>query len=582
MGYGAKGSLAGGPSVLSTAAPSSHNRSVDSLGGLSVLSHCSKGPKWGFGGAPRFKWMEDKHNAEKLKKSTSSPALVDGNAAKTKAEIVAQTLTAEPENSEEKPGQSLDANVDAEENEDEAGILPDIATLTPKRKKTQDFKIGCGVPRLEGSKDRFLDPREHAKSPRAKSYGPAQTIAEGTAPCFPHSPKFSFGGGNSRAPDSEPAIQPTVKPRNESNGATAALANRRSKRKVMCRGFGSAPRCQVKGGPMELPISPGPAVYDLTRECDKVPEWSSKSRIPWGHRTGSRSTLINPTASDAGPGEYTADHPFQSSAPPPKILHVFKGIPDSRRDYPAAGTYEVRKDIGADKKFQYSFGTGSRPNMFKGTCSPGHVYDPTLKGVDPEPRSASWGTAERRHISDTVDPDEPPGPGAHTIRREYKATDKPSAGLPRDEKQFRKMGGMGPLGFPGPGDYAIPSDRLGKPVGLHLPLKEYRENYPAGTDYDPSFALTNPTPLEPRPMHRTAPRKSPFDVAESGSSGAAEALLKRALAQVGGDAVKPDKDAMPKFASSTPKWSFSPKRPPKNNVERDHGKTMYGSPSSFG
>lgn len=526
--------------------------------------------------------MEDKHNAEKLKRSISSPALVDGTPAKTKAEIVAQTLAPEPENSEEKPAQSLDAKAIAEESEEVEGVLPDVATLSPKPKKMQSFKLGGSVPRLEGSKDRFIDPQEHAKSPRPKSYGPAQTIAEGTAPCFMHSPKYSFGGGNSRAPDTEAALQPTVKLRSESGGASAALANRRSKRKVMSRGFGSAMRLQLKGGPMELPISPGPAVYDLAREGDKVPEWSSKSRLPWGHRTSGRSALINPTASDAGPGEYTADHPFQASAPPPKILHVFKGIPDSRRDYPPAGTYEVRKDIGTDRKFQYSFGTGSRPNMFKETCSPGHVYDPTLRGIDPDPRSASWGTAERRHISDTVDPDEPPGPGAHTIRREYKATDKPSAGLPRDEKQFRKMGGMGPLGFPGPGDYAIPSDRLGKPVALHLPLEQHRDNYPAGTDYDPRLVLTSPAPEEPRPMHRTAPRKSPFDVAEGGSSGAAEALLKRALAQVGGDAVKPDKDTMPKFASSTPKWSLSPKRPARDHTDRDHGKTLYGSQSSFG
>jgi len=141
---------------------------------------------------------------------------------------------------------------------------------------------------------------------------------------------------------------------------------------------------------------------------------------------------------------------------------------------------------------------------------------------------------------------------------------------------------MGPLGFPGPGDYAIPSDRLGKPVGLHRPLEEHGPNYPAGTDYDPKLVLTNPAPIEPRPMHRTAPRKSPFDVAEGGSSGAAEALLKRALAQVGDNAVKQDKDTMPKFSSSTPKWSLSPKRPSRDHTDRDHGKTLYGSVSSFG
>lgn len=528
--------------------------------------------------------MEDKHKADQLKKSASSPALSDGNALKTKAETVAQIPAPDPENNEEKLEETLDALFLAEDSEDAAAMMPDVDTLTPKHKAAQGFKLGGGVPRLEGSKDRFLEPKEHAKSPRPKSYGPAQTMAEGTAPSFAHSPKYSFGGGKSRAPDSQPnPFSSNAKSLTAStSGAEASLANRRSKRKVMSRGFGTAVRLQVKGGPMELPISPGPAVYDLARDGDKVPEWSSKSRVPWGVRSGGRTALINKTASDVGPGEYTADHAFQASAPPPKILHVLKETPDLRRDYPAAGHYEVKTKMGATDSFRYSFGTGSRPNMFKGTLGPGPVYDPTLKGVDPDPRSASWGTAERRHITDLVDPDEPPGPGAHTIRKEYKATDKPSAGLPKDEKQFRKIGGLGPPGIPGPGEYAIPSERLGKPIALHLPLEQRHENFPAGTDYDPKLSLTNPAPEEPRPMHRTAPRKSPFDVAESGSSGAAEALLKRALAQVGGDAVKPDKNAMPKFLTSTPKWSFNPKRPAKERGDRDLGQTMYGPVSSFG
>jgi len=119
---------------------------------------------------------------------------------------------------------------------------------------------------------------------------------------------------------------------------------------------------------------------------------------------------------------------------------------------------------------------------------------------------------------------------------------------------------------------------LGNQISLHLPLAMKEEILPSATDYDPKFTLTMRQETQPRPMHRTAPRKSPFDVEEGGSQGQAEAMLKRAMA--GGEgAVKKEKEE-PKFHTSTPSWSMCPKRPVK--VRDDWGATLYGPTSSMG
>eukprot|EP00440_Ansanella_granifera_P013809 gb/GFBE01015006.1/.p1 GENE.gb/GFBE01015006.1/~~gb/GFBE01015006.1/.p1 ORF type:complete len:574 (+),score=76.34 gb/GFBE01015006.1/:1-1722(+) len=573
MTKSSKGLLAAGPSVDSTAVPS--QRSVDSLSQLSVLSHCSKGPRYGFGGAPRFKWMEERFKADQLKKSASSPAL-GGSGGTAMVEIAGPSHMMENEDAE-----VADAPYPEEpaEEEEEEQIQHAVTVVSPKRDLEQTYPLGRGcVPRFDGSLDRCLSPRQHAGEPRPKSYGPAQTIGEGTAACFLHSPKYSFGGGKSRVADLEEGAPKMVKAYS-ATGDLSSLKNRRSKRKNMSRGFGCAARLQVKGGPFEMPISPGPAAYELAREGDKVPDWASSSRLPWGVRTGGRSSLKVPVASDVGPGEYTAEHPFKAAGPSPKIGQTFKGAPDSRKDYPAAGTYDIKSTVGS--AVSYSVGPGQRAPLFRATCSPGPVYDPSLKGVSPDVHGASWGTSERVHFSDVLDPDEPPGPGAHNVRREYRASDKPSTGLPRDEKQFRKMGGMGPLGVPAPDHYGpLPGKRLGKQIPIGLPLEPHQELTPAGTDYDPKFVLTKPASKEPKPLCRTAPRKSIFDVSEGGSSGAAEALLKRALQQVA--APKPDKNEAPKFHSSTPSWSMSARRPQKSRADQDLGATMYGAFSSIG
>jgi len=112
--------------------------------------------------------------------------------------------------------------------------------------------------------------------------------------------------------------------------------------------------------------------------------------------------------------------------------------------------YTLRSSLCADTP-SYSVGAGNRPEMNKGVVSPGPAaYNPKADICFEYSPLMSFNKSTRQHFCELIDPDEPPGPGAHTVRRDPKPTDKPSAGMPKDIK-MRKVDGMGPEG-PGPGD----------------------------------------------------------------------------------------------------------------------------------
>jgi len=590
MGLSKNEKLVAGPSMVSTTATF---RSVDSVATLSVLSAATSGPKWGFGGAPRFKHLEPKAKAKPAQHSASSPALLANMKEPTNSTEKSSTgkQSKATEKEQEQENEPEVSAVAVEEEQQDAEDEGDFDVMPRMAQTAYGQYFGDCVARFDGSNDRFKPLREHAAEPRAKSYQPARTIGESTAPSLHHAPLWSFGGGKSRMADMEQEDVPLEVDTQRSRTAHAeskralSLSLRKPKRKNMCRGFGSQVRCQVRGGAMEIQLrpSPGPAAYQLQREGDPTPDWSASSRIPWGHRSATRSQMINVTASDVGPGEYTADHPFQASSPTPKFGQTASDLLDPRRKFPGP-KYDLGTTMGTG--LQFSMGPGQRTKLGGETVSPGPVYNPTLKGVIANPRAAPWGsyTSERAHPCDGVDPDEPPGPGAHNIAKVYKATDKPSTGLPRDEKQFRKIGGRGPEGFPSPGDYPLPQHRLGKPIGLHLPLEPLQGlQVPACTDYDPKLDFAYTKAPEPKPLHRTAPRKSIFDMSSGGSAGAAELLLQRALKATGNAGPKKEEE-MPTFGAGSLKYSMYPKRPTKNPMDdpTNQCKTLYGPVSSMG
>eukprot|EP00439_Symbiodinium_sp_Y106_P025026 s3609_g3.t1 len=335
------------------------------------------------------------------------------------------------------------------------------------------------------------------------------------------------------------------------------------------------------GGPAVAPTgtaTPGPAAYNLHRVCDKEPSWSSSARVPWGNRTGGRSenTL---QVSEVGPGEFTAHHgiPFGPTA---KIGQRLKEMPDSRIDYPAAGHYKLKPTVG--RRFSggecgqgsgaaWSMGAGSRSNLTQESCGPGFLYHPK---VEPTSHGATWSQGERRSMFGNVDPDDPPGPGAYNLRREYLPEDTPSTGWPKEEG--RKLAGMLPDYVPAPNEYRVPSERLGKDIQLHgriAPLKQAVK--PAPTDYRPKTDLVKHSGGNPRPLHRTDPRKSPFDISVAGLDG--EAILKRALKSLDD---RPKDDLAEKYDRTTPSWTLQPRNDAK--MREAYCDNLYGPWSSFG
>jgi len=534
-------------------------------------------PKWSFGSAPRFKFKSGQVDDKQINKSKSSPALA--NTSVTTFANSSVSTFAEESSADFVQLCSARSDVSAALAEPSAGGGGADALWRPMD-ATATMCRSAQATRLEGSLDRAAEPRQRAAHPRAKSYGPAETLGHGTSATIAHAPRYSFGGGKSRMPPEvaiaslspTPAGGKTMKP-------DAWLQPRR--RKQLCRGFGMEVRLRYRGGAMELPISPGPAAYEVPREADPTPVWARASLSPWGRRTAQRPEMVNATATDAGPGEHTAHHPMVAAAPSPVIGLKIGDV--TRDNFPDPAAYDLPTSIGAGPAFGIDPGPRSKWQAGDGP-GPG-AYDPSVHGVDPNPYRAVFGTSARRHESEEVDPDEPPGPGAHRVRRDPKASDKPSVGMPRADSR-KHVVGMGPQGIPGPGTYQVRLG-LGKHMGVHFPLTRGPNKNPGPGEYDPSDHLQRATAPTPNPLHYTAPRKPPFGNEGTGTEKASEAMLRRCAVEVArkgedsGLITRQRDDKLIAFSPSGPSHSFGFRRP---GVDRsgDACQSMYGAATSIG
>jgi len=264
---------------------------------------------------------------------------------------------------------------------------------------------------------------------------------------------------------------------------------------------------------MELPESPGPAAYEVARGMDLLPQWAPDTVVPYGKRTGQRPPCRNPTASNVGPGEYTAHHTMQPYKPAPLFGHPLRTF--MKDATPAPGDYVRSTSVGKDSCGQGFFpqpgySMTSRPEPLKSDEKPGPgTYDPDHTAVVAESYCATFGRSERVHESDLIDPDEPPGPGAHKVRQDPKASDKPSVGLPLAQRIKQSEKQTPGSGTPGPGMYPAGSTISKRSVGMHLPLPRPPRMSPGPCEYSPDLALTREASLAWASPARTS-KRTPF------------------------------------------------------------------------
>jgi len=344
----------------------------------------------------------------------------------------------------------------------------------------------------------------------------------------------------------------------------------------LSRGFGSAVRLRYHGGALQLPSSPGPAAYEVPRDMDQAAEWTAASLQPWGRRTSGRSSLRNPTATDTGPGEHSAIDQFTAYRPAPKFAQRLTA--PTKDNFPDPARYDLGTTIGTG--FAWKVGTSARGADLapRSGDNPGPAHYSHDGSLAQRSRRVVFGNSERRHPGDGVDPDEPPGPGAHRLPSER--TGGPSAAWPKDER-LKRFPGMGPPGHPPVGHYH-PAPPQAHGVTMAGPLERPRPDVPGPADYEPRDDLTADAAPAWATLSRTAPRKSPF-VQASEREASSVAMLRRAAAAAAAAAAEEghgDSDATA-FAASGPSWSLGARRP-LLGPKATSCKTLYGRPSSLG
>lgn len=187
----------------------------------------------------------------------------------------------------------------------------------------------------------------------------------------------------------------------------------------------------------------------------------------------------------------------------------------------------------------------------------------SMRAVYANTHTSSFGSCRRRHVSDAVDPDEPPGPGSHKVRKEPRASDRPAVGMSQAKRD--RIPGMGPAGVPGPGSYPIIWD-TGRKSAVHLPCPPAVHPIPGPADYDPlKNAILNRAPMY-RPLHQTAARKSPFVKESSHTQKATEAMLTECAMEIARSSSAEQRGfgAKPKEASplgTGPQYTLGARRP---------------------
>jgi len=454
---------------------------------LAAMSGQKRSEKFSFSKASRFP------APKQLQKSKSSPAysMQASTAASEHDGIVEQSqdlTSAGPSAMLTPAGPSVEfARVDSDEEEP----LEDGSTLIVQHPVPAHYSLstscghGTGVARIDGSMDRLGEFRQRSAHPLAKSYDPTLTLGGGTHATYNRFPHYSFGGGPSRVPDvngnkehlaSLPNTSPKTKGRGKPNPVTLmdlkdACMPKTKRHAPLARGFGSATRLNTN----YATSAPGPGAYDVARDSDPAPEWFLSSHGPitsWSKFKSDRPDAKNRTGNppNIGPGDAIADHPFKPSGPSPIFGHPLNDF--AKPDWPGLEPtrYSLPSTLSRDRSPNYSVGVSKRPAPSRGTISQGPAhYDPQDEICYASSPPITFSRSERQHQSDLIDPDEPPGPGAHTVRREPKVSDKPSAGMPRDMK-LKKMSGMGPDG-PGPGHYASQStlDKRASGMATRIP-----------------------------------------------------------------------------------------------------------------
>jgi hypothetical protein len=373
--------------------------------------------------------------------------------------------------------------------------------------------------------DRFLDPPERAADPRPKQYDPFISLGVGTAVVYQHTPKYSFSGGKSRVGDLEKekrilAIQREAGPAYKQPvelSMVQRLEEFKKKTKKNANSFGTAQRLRYRGGPMELPISPGPCAYEVPRALDLLPQWAPETILPYAKRTGQRPSLAPRTVSDVGPGEYTAHHTMQATKPSPLISHPLRKVGESvPKLCPGPGHYQRGTTVGCPQLSNSVDGSGLLPQPGYSFGSKAHVqksdddkpgpgaYDPDHTSVHKDPFCVTFGRAERVHPVDLVDPDEPPGPGNNRLKSELKTS--PSISMKEGPPRIKPMKESK---TPGPGAYSLRSTLAGGAASVKFPLPRPIKVSVGPGQYDPNESLTRESSFEWASPARTA-KRTPF------------------------------------------------------------------------
>lgn len=495
---------------------------------------------WAFSKAPRFK-----DHANNLRKSQSGPSL-----------SASQATTRAPTT----PAAQSDADADEFDEEEYDRLSPRASTWNT------GWSVGGSFHRFDGGSRRFAELPARAGQPRPKQYDPASVMGEKMHLAYQDTPKWSFAGGRSRDGKEKRTLVLAdmtgagivVVPEGEKQGEDepAATGGRTAEvtkpqdskplkaKKKLCRGFGSETRLPMKGGMYQIPFSPGPAAYDVPRDGDLKPIWSADTLMPWGKRSEQRPDCSLKLPTDAGPGEHTAHHPFWGPFPTkaPIFGHPLREVTrdnytDLRYDLPSYVTDGPKISIGKGARPDF---TGGAERKFR--VSP-DAYDPDHSSVHPHSSCAVFGSSSRAHESEGVDPDEPPGPGAHNVRKEYSASDKPSAGLSQGERKTVNVNaGCGTMHGP---KYDLPSTLGGVSVSMAKPITRASDNFPGPADYSPSDKLC----VETMPSWR-----SPQYTSERRMEGE---KVGRALEESRGSKLKP---VYPHFVPKGPKYSLGARR----------------------
>jgi len=552
---------------------------------LTTLSGEKASEKFSFGKAERFP-SASKSIAMRLQRCKSSPAW-SGQTSTTMSDLGGPSLTGPSTDfTSAEPSRILsnaDPAVDEALGDCEQILLGSEAddfyeyeaSTTIMRHAPPPAEDRLFGPRLDGSLDRLGEPSRNNAVPLAKHYDPIQSIGASTSLTYNYSPHYSFGGGPSRVGDLEDKKKEHLAhitnraSSRKSKGRPSAVtlmdlkeaisSSKKKWRASLSRGFGS----DISRAPSKRPrwSGPGPGAYDVERDGDQAPVWRTVSHGPhcaWSKRSAARPVMRNLSGNPAnvGPGDHITDIEFKAAGPSPILGHPASDI--AKPDFPGLdpACHDLPSTLCRDRSPIHSIGSGKRPGLNIGLgASPGPArYFPIRASTAP---AVSIGKSIRQHDSELIDADEPPGPGAHNLRKDPKPSDKPSAGLPKDARMRHGMPGMGPPG-PGPGAAfgSLPSflDHRGQSMGMLLQSSTEYTIGPADTAGDGDPHTTDHLTYAAAPAWASLVSRT-----ESGRKPPPK-VVKQPLALKSGEELIVTSSVPNEFKPTGPKWSMLGRR----------------------